>query len=192
MIPFHMALFGLVGVSAASLCAVSLFENGATSPKPPRDDPEPPQDDLTASWNELKASWNDLTTPPKPKAKPLYVTPPKAVKPADLVYGHKRQLIEAQRARLGGEATYTPSALEHERAANDALEHWFEDYISKNPAPVPGHITPMDVWVLDYIAFCDSHGYPKLSDENLAQAITLYARSHNCALTADGGLTSDH
>ena len=136
-------------------------------------------------------------SPEKPEAKPepLYVGKPKALKPADRVYGACRFLIQGQRAWLADEARAQVAAqLDGDalRAAGNVFADWFETRVVIPANATASDVIPFNDWAADYVNYCDEHSISRMSDVVLHAHMDTYAKAYNCSLDAQGNYHGGH
>jgi hypothetical protein len=142
---------------------------------------------LTLAAAVVKATVDECN---RPKEKPP-VKPPAPMQPSEtLVYGRRRNLIEAQRQWMAAESQPFEAlrAQDDRKLAMEAFESWFDQFIEIQGPHVAGHVIPYDVWVLHYATYCDGHGCPKLGDQELFNALASYADANHCGVTENGEL----
>jgi hypothetical protein len=132
----------------------------------------------------------ECNKPKKPQQAPP-APPPAPMRPSEtLVYGRRRNLIEAQRQWMAAESQPFEAlrVQDDKKIASEAFESWFDQFIEIQGAHGTGSVIPYDVWVLHYATYCDGHGYPKLGDQELFNALASYARVNHCGITENGEL----
>jgi hypothetical protein len=135
----------------------------------------------------VKAAIEECNKPKEPQPVP----PPAPMRPSEtLVYGRRRNLIEAQRQWMAAESQPFEAlrVQDDHKIAKDAFESWFDQFIDTQGPHVAGSVIPYDVWVLHYATYCDGHGYPKLRDQELFNALASYAGVNHCGITENGEL----
>jgi hypothetical protein len=122
------------------------------------------------------------------KREPIPVAPPKPITPPLRRYGASRRLIEAQRAWMAAE-TPQPSVAGpsvHDESGRAAFSYWFEQSFLIPEKPTADDVIPFEAWARSYVDYCNAHGYPKLTDQELFALIGEGANLNHCSVSEFG------
>ena len=108
--------------------------------------------------------------------------------PAAPVRRAARRLIEAQRAWMAAE---TPQPSVAGLSVNDetgraAFSDWFEQSFLIPEKPAADDVIPFEAWARSYVDYCNAHGYPKLTDQELFALIGEGANLNHCSVSEFG------